>query len=83
MNSCNLVTLYNSLVILTSEEREMSGKSQSPRGPQVEMEPEIGGKSEDVNDETKEIGKEGVLEMKSKETKTKIATSKDEMKMVR
>ena len=47
------------------------------------MEPEIGGKSEDVNDETKEIGKEGVLEMKSKETKTKIATSKDEMKMVR
>ena len=59
----------------------MYGKSQSPRGPQVEMEPEIGGKSEDVNDKTKEIGKEGVLEMKSEETK--IATSKDEMKMVR
>ena len=32
----------------------MSGKGQSPRGPQVKMEPEIGGENKEINDENKE-----------------------------
>ena len=41
----------------------MSGKSHSARGPQVEMEPEIGGKSEDVKNETKEMKSKDEMKM--------------------
>ena len=55
----------------------MSGKGHSPKGPQVRMEPETGGKGE-----TKELRMEDVQERENKETKKNITTSKDEMKKV-
>ena len=60
----------------------MSGKCQSPKGPQVRMEPEIGGESKNAQDETKEPRMEDVQERENKETNKDITTSKDEMKKV-
>ena len=75
----NLAVIY--FVILNFRGKKMPGKGQSPRGPQVRMEPEIGGESINAQAE-KRMRMGDVQERENQETKKNVTSSKDEMKKV-